>query len=85
MILLRFAPESSSQGGSDFPNMYNLYNIMQETLQVSRNAFSLGQSTSTQVGNMEKNINSMRSDITYIREHMAYRDDEEEGEDVESD
>ncbi|MFS8018687.1 hypothetical protein Hanom_Chr15g01394951 [Helianthus anomalus] len=49
-------PGSSSQGGSDFPNLINFYNIMQETLQVSKNAYSLGQSSSSRIGSMERNI-----------------------------
>ncbi|MFS8004153.1 hypothetical protein Hanom_Chr13g01222331 [Helianthus anomalus] len=74
--------------GSDFPNMYNLYNIMQETLQVSRNVYSLGQSTRTRVGGMERNIASVKSNISYIREHMVYQadeEDEDEGDNMDSD
>ncbi|MFS7936499.1 hypothetical protein Hanom_Chr05g00416301 [Helianthus anomalus] len=71
-------PGSSSRGGADFPEFTNLYNIMQQTLQVSKNAYNLGQSASTRIGNMERNIHSMQNDITYIRDHMVIRDDEDE-------
>ncbi|MFS7967926.1 hypothetical protein Hanom_Chr09g00791601 [Helianthus anomalus] len=78
--------DSSSQGGGDFPNLYNLYNIMQETLQVSKNANSLGQSSSTWIGSMERNIITMQNDNTYIRDNMVFRDEEEEeGHDMDSD
>ncbi|MFS8034275.1 hypothetical protein Hanom_Chr17g01579241 [Helianthus anomalus] len=79
-------PGSSSQGGADFPDFTSLYNIMQETLQVSKNAFSLGQSSSTRIESMERRIQSMRNDITYIQDHMVIRDDDDEEEDeMESD
>ncbi|MFS8034163.1 hypothetical protein Hanom_Chr17g01578001 [Helianthus anomalus] len=76
---------SSSQGGGDFPKLMKLYNIMQETLQVSRNAYSLGQSSSTRIRGMECNILSMQNDINYIWDHMVVRgeDEEEEGEEEE--
>ncbi|MFS7917506.1 hypothetical protein Hanom_Chr03g00189851 [Helianthus anomalus] len=74
-------PGSSSRGGNDFLYSTNLYNIMQETLQVSKNAYSLGQSSSTQIGDMECNIHAKQNDITYIRDHMKIRDDDEEVED----
>ncbi|MFS7951955.1 hypothetical protein Hanom_Chr07g00601341 [Helianthus anomalus] len=78
---------SSSQGGTDFPNLMNLYNIMQETRQVSENAYNLGQSSSTRIGSMERNILSMQNYITYIRDQMVVRDedDEEEEEEEEED
>ncbi|MFS7918947.1 hypothetical protein Hanom_Chr03g00207161 [Helianthus anomalus] len=82
---------SSSQGGGDFPNLVNLCNIMQETLQVSKNAYSLGQSSSSRIGNMECNILIMQNDITYIRDHMVIQggdeedEDEDEGQDMDSD
>ncbi|MFS8003755.1 hypothetical protein Hanom_Chr13g01217641 [Helianthus anomalus] len=66
-------PGSSSQGGANFLNLMNLYNTMQETLQVSKNAYSLGQSSSTRIGGMERNILSMQHDITYIRDHMVVK------------
>ncbi|MFS7947174.1 hypothetical protein Hanom_Chr06g00545001 [Helianthus anomalus] len=71
-------PGSSSQGGANFPNLMNLYNILSETLQVSKNAYNLGQSASTLIGGMERNILSNQHDITYIKDHMVVRDDEEE-------
>ncbi|MFS7999122.1 hypothetical protein Hanom_Chr12g01162301 [Helianthus anomalus] len=78
---------SSSQGGGDFPNLHNLYNIMQKTLQMSKNTYGLGHSSSSRIGSMERNIVSMQNDITYIREHMTYQDEkeEEEGKDMDSD
>ncbi|MFS7912029.1 hypothetical protein Hanom_Chr02g00125031 [Helianthus anomalus] len=57
--------------------MKSLYNIMQETLQVSRNAYNLGQSTSLRVGGMKRRITFMQSDISYIRELMVYQEDED--------
>ncbi|MFS7911506.1 hypothetical protein Hanom_Chr02g00118941 [Helianthus anomalus] len=72
---------SSTQGGSNFPNLINLYNIMKETLQVSKNAYSLGQSSSSRIGSMERNIISMQNDITHIPHHMVIQDEEEEEED----
>ncbi|KAM0049919.1 hypothetical protein Hdeb2414_s0008g00291561 [Helianthus debilis subsp. tardiflorus] len=77
---------SSFQGGADFPNLHNLYNIMKETLQVTKNAYSLGQSSSSRIGSMEHVIVNMQN-ITYIWEHMVFRDEEEEeeGEDMDSD
>ncbi|MFS7984734.1 hypothetical protein Hanom_Chr11g00990001 [Helianthus anomalus] len=50
----RIYPGSFSQGGGDFPKLHNLSNIMQETLQVSKNANSLGQSSSSQIRSLEK-------------------------------
>ncbi|MFS7967925.1 hypothetical protein Hanom_Chr09g00791591 [Helianthus anomalus] len=85
---LRSFLDSSSQGGGDFPNLYYLYNIIQETLQVSKNANSLGQSSSTWIGSMERNIITMQNDNTYIRDNMVFRDkeeEEEEGQDMDSD
>ncbi|MFS8009201.1 hypothetical protein Hanom_Chr14g01281901 [Helianthus anomalus] len=76
-------PVSSSQGGGDFPNLVNLYNIMQETLHVSQNAYSLGQSSSSQIGSMEPNILTMQNDITYIRDHMVIQGGGEEEEEDE--
>ncbi|MFS7994290.1 hypothetical protein Hanom_Chr12g01104161 [Helianthus anomalus] len=82
-------PGSSSQGGIDFPNLVNVYNIMQETLQVSKNDYSLGQSSSSQISSMECNILTMQNDITYIRDHMVIQGEEEEdegeGQDMDSD
>ncbi|MFS7947384.1 hypothetical protein Hanom_Chr06g00547671 [Helianthus anomalus] len=52
-------PGSSSQGGSDFPNLDNIYNIMKDTLQVSKNAYCLGKISSFEIGSMERNILSM--------------------------
>ncbi|MFS7911485.1 hypothetical protein Hanom_Chr02g00118691 [Helianthus anomalus] len=74
-------PGSSTRGGSNFPNLINLYDIMHETLQVSKNAYSLGQSSSSRIGSMEHNIIYMQNDITYIRDHMVIQDEEEEEED----
>ncbi|MFS7978005.1 hypothetical protein Hanom_Chr10g00910601 [Helianthus anomalus] len=77
-------PGSSSQGGGVFPNMHNIYNLMQETLHISRNALTTGQGINTRFGGIGRNVASMRSGITYIREHMAYHDEEGE-EKMESD
>ncbi|MFS8005697.1 hypothetical protein Hanom_Chr13g01240411 [Helianthus anomalus] len=74
-------PGSSSQRGADFPDFNSLYNIMQETLQVSKNPFSLGQSSSTRIRSMERSIHSMQNDITYTRDHMVIRDGDDEEED----
>ncbi|MFS7919475.1 hypothetical protein Hanom_Chr03g00213071 [Helianthus anomalus] len=54
-------PMSSAQGRGDFPNLMNLYSIMQETLQVSRNDYSLGQSSSTRIDGIERNIFSKQN------------------------
>ncbi|MFS8033885.1 hypothetical protein Hanom_Chr17g01574781 [Helianthus anomalus] len=71
---------SSSQGGSDFPIHITLYNIMQETLQVSKNAYSLDQSSSSRIGSMECIIITFQNDITYIWDNMVLRGEEEEEE-----
>ncbi|MFS7979090.1 hypothetical protein Hanom_Chr10g00923271 [Helianthus anomalus] len=79
----RSDPGSSSQGRGNFPNLHNLYNIMQEILQVSKNAYSLGQSSSSRIRSMERNLVTMQNDITFIRDHIVFRGEEEEEEEKE--
>ncbi|MFS7929712.1 hypothetical protein Hanom_Chr04g00335761 [Helianthus anomalus] len=66
---------SSSQGGG-FPNFQILTDLLKENLLCTRNTDNMASNAYTQIRAVERSVSSMQDDITYIQEHMAYRDDE---------
>ncbi|MFS7951626.1 hypothetical protein Hanom_Chr07g00597311 [Helianthus anomalus] len=73
---------SSSQGGG-FPNVQSLTGLLQEKLLCTQNTYNMASNANTRIGAMERSIATMQEDITYIREHMAYHDEQgDENEDM---
>ncbi|MFS7952915.1 hypothetical protein Hanom_Chr07g00612491 [Helianthus anomalus] len=66
---------SSSQGGG-FPNFQSLTDLLQENLLCTWNAYNMASNAYTRIRAVERTISTMKDDITYIRDHMVYRDED---------
>ncbi|KAJ0517866.1 hypothetical protein HanHA89_Chr11g0430611 [Helianthus annuus] len=74
---LGYQTGSFSQGGG-FPNFQSLHELLQENLLCTRNTYDMASNTFTRVGSVERTVSAMQDDITYIRDHMAYRGEEDD-------
>ncbi|MFS8001899.1 hypothetical protein Hanom_Chr13g01195721 [Helianthus anomalus] len=80
-----YQPGSFSQRGG-FPNFQSLTDLLQEKLLYTRNTYNMASNANTRIGAVERSITTMQEDITYIREHMVCRnEDDEDDEDEDMD
>ncbi|MFS7934937.1 hypothetical protein Hanom_Chr05g00397541 [Helianthus anomalus] len=49
---------------------------MEENLLCTRSTYNMASNAFTRIGSVERTVSAMQDDITYIRDHMTYRDKE---------
>ncbi|MFS7932055.1 hypothetical protein Hanom_Chr04g00363281 [Helianthus anomalus] len=71
-----YQPGASSQEGG-FPNVQSLTDLLKENLLCTRNTYNMASNANTRIRAVGRSIAIMQEDVTYIREHMTYRDEED--------